>query len=351
MSNTVRIYETDDDLIYSAYILNGDDSLTERRSILDQYEDYYDDDEVIIEGLYQISDLQQLGIGPIYNYNVIFNCYELSRMKNLYTLVLNGVQILRGLDPSVLKHLNLNTVNLENIQIRGSLQSFSGCTISSLEISRCEFSNSAVTHTVDMTVRRLILSHNGLMMYTIPVIESMKILKITGENIHSIGPNISRMSELEVLHVEQCGLTGNIPSSMYELSNLRTLILSKNQLDGSISSSTKNLSNLKIIDLSHNQIEGTVPILPTSVDEVRLHHNGLSGHIGTVFMPTIHTVSIYGNPGVYANISSDRSSLIVRADTNGRVKPHNREDWFSSIAEDSTGYEYIVYTFLGMYSD
>ena len=50
MTNTVRIYETDNnDLIYAAYLMDGENRVTVRKSIIEQYEEYYDDDTIVFE--------------------------------------------------------------------------------------------------------------------------------------------------------------------------------------------------------------------------------------------------------------------------------------------------------------
>lgn len=349
MTNTVRIYETDNnDLIYAAYLMDGENRVTVRKSIIEQYEEYYEDDTIVVEGLTSIRNINQLDIGPVYNYNIVFNAYELSRMQHLYTLVLSGVEIIGGFNPTVLKSLQLNTVDLERIQIRGSLQSFSGCTIQCLNVSRCEFSDSTVTGPIDMKCNNLVLHCNGLSMQTIPVVKSLRTLKVIGENIVEIGP-VDSMAALEILHVEQCGLSGHIPSSICTLSRLRILTLSKNQMKGQIPSDIKRLSRLQSLNLSHNQLEGTVPDLPPYLEKISLHYNRLSGSIHTVLVPNIELVHIYGNPDIYGTISSDRFVLHISTDFNGRVSPENRDDWFSSICTDSRGTEYISYIFLGMY--
>jgi hypothetical protein len=66
------------------------------------------------------------------------------------------------------------------------------------------------------------------------------------------------------------------------LSNLQLLDLSHNQLSGSLPS-LDGLSNLQLLDLSHNRLSGTLPNMAdlTSLQRLALHNNALSGPLPT----------------------------------------------------------------------
>ncbi|QHO39483.1 Receptor-like protein [Arachis hypogaea] len=61
---------------------------------------------------------------------------------------------------------------------------------------------------------------------------------------------------LEVLHLEQCKLTGGIPTWIMNLTGLRELALDENYLQGEIPNSLFSLENLATLSLSYNSFEG-----------------------------------------------------------------------------------------------
>lgn len=110
---------------------------------------------------------------------------------------------------------------------------------------------------------------------------------------------LSRLSELQVLSLSSNSFTGPFPSDLASLTGLlqfwaqnstfsgpfpvfgngarlQILGLSGNNLTGPIPDLT-GLSRLKTLDASHNSFEGRIPSLPSSLAELNLSSNGLSG--------------------------------------------------------------------------
>lgn len=345
-TGSIRIYEDgqDNDLIYNAKSANGNVQYIRRILADDEC-----DEEVIIDGLYLQSGLRTLELGPIRYYTVTFNTYELSRLTLLRHLVLDGINISKGLDASVFKTLSLDTMYLHKIHIHGSLSSFRYCTCNHMEISRCLFSNRRVEEVLDIDVRHLTLRYNGLSMNSIPVVKGLTSLTIIGENIHCIGSNIDRMATtLTMLYVEQCGLSGILPDVICNLSNLRTLRLPKNQLQGIIPNDISRLSNLVILNLGCNRLTGQIPVMPPYLKELNLRYNQLSGCTDTVFVPNIEILSLYGNHDLYGLISDDRFLLSACIDNNGRISVWDNSNWLTGLLTDEYGYEYKIYTFFGL---
>ncbi|XP_013600596.1 PREDICTED: receptor-like protein 12 [Brassica oleracea var. oleracea] len=71
-------------------------------------------------------------------------------------------------------------------------------------------------------------------------------------------PELGKLTNLEVLFLDNMGLTGEIPSSFSSLNRLTELVVSENELFGSFSP-LLNLSKLSFLDFSNNHFSGNVP--------------------------------------------------------------------------------------------
>ncbi len=102
--------------------------------------------------------------------------------------------------------------------------------------------------------------------------------QLTGE----IPPELSNLSNLQVLHLSENQLTGAIPEELGSLSNLIDLFLYNNQLTGKIPPELSNLSNLVQLDLETNQLTGVIPKELGNLlhlQELLLSENQLTGPI------------------------------------------------------------------------
>jgi Leucine-rich repeat (LRR) protein len=101
----------------------------------------------------------------------------------------------------------------------------------------------------------------------------------------SIPPELSLLSELQVLYLHFDDLTGEIPSVLGKLPELVVLNLHSNHLSGQIPSELDNLSKLESLVVSDNKLNGTVPAelgLLSKLIELWLHHSDLSGSVPAV---------------------------------------------------------------------
>lgn len=343
MASIVRIYEDDGTLIYTIHQQRDGNIDGEQYVISDD-----DDTEpVIVDGLYSIEDLSILSIGPLLHQSVQFNCFEIYRMKHLKTVLLSSVDIPGGFSADCIRNLELSTLSLVRVRVKGSLNSFEGCSMVNLRIERCTFDVSTVDSLLDMRVSNLTLCYNGLSMSTLPTVGA-KSMTIEGENIRSIGDDVRSMIRLKHLCVQQCGLSGCIPSSICKLTRLEKLILSSNELGGTIPASIAAMSRLTILHLDHNRLEGTVPTLPPYIEYISLQCNRLSGSVDNLYVPTTILVHIYGNPELYGEITDERFILTTFVDVSMRVRPVNRDNWLIGKGTDRYGTEFVSYTFLGM---
>ncbi|MFN8498704.1 MAG: leucine-rich repeat domain-containing protein [Anaerolineae bacterium] len=98
----------------------------------------------------------------------------------------------------------------------------------------------------------------------------------------SIPPELSHLSELEVLVLGYNQLSGSIPPDMGTLTDLTYLSLERNVLDGSIPPEMGHLGKLSMLDLHGNRLDGSIPAglgQMGELGELRLAGNHLSGSI------------------------------------------------------------------------
>ena len=96
---------------------------------------------------------------------------------------------------------------------------------------------------------------------------------------------LSKLSALEHLQLDDNQLGGGIPAELSDLSSLGYLNLDHNKLDGPIPPELGHLSNLRYLDLSNNELTGSIPRelgdlsnLPSSSPPgLDLDHNNLTG--------------------------------------------------------------------------
>uniref|UniRef100_A0A0D9VGD3 Uncharacterized protein n=1 Tax=Leersia perrieri TaxID=77586 RepID=A0A0D9VGD3_9ORYZ len=93
-------------------------------------------------------------------------------------------------------------------------------------------------------------------------LRNLTTLLIGGNFMHEDMPEdatIHGFENLQVLGINDCALTGKIPSWISKLSKLELLLLYNNQLSGPIPTWINSLNFLKYVDLSNNSLTGELP--------------------------------------------------------------------------------------------
>lgn len=100
----------------------------------------------------------------------------------------------------------------------------------------------------------------------------------------SMPSELSSLSQLEVLSLEQGSLTSSIPASLGVLSKLRILDLDFNEISGIIPESVYGLTKLEQLDLNSNEITGTLSTEVGNLEVLRLlqlYENEMTGTVPT----------------------------------------------------------------------
>ncbi|XVF22148.1 hypothetical protein REPUB_Repub12eG0148700 [Reevesia pubescens] len=106
-------------------------------------------------------------------------------------------------------------------------------------------------------------------------------IKLPGYDLTgNLGSQLSNFLSLAILDLSFNNIGGEIPILPLSLEYLK---LNHNNFSGSLTNVFTGLDNLGLLDVSYNNIEGEIPRLPSSLGYLRLNHNNFSGPLANVF--------------------------------------------------------------------
>ncbi len=156
--------------------------------------------------------------------------------------------------------------------------------------------------------------------------------------VGEIPPELSYLSNLEVLNLRGNYLTGNIPHELGNLSRLRSLNLSSNFLEGPIPPELGNLSSLYDFSFSYNDLVGVIPA--SFLELENLHFLDFEVNGGLCAPPSL----LERIPGVIDWIvlgpvcaapsqgaDADRTALIAFFNATGGSNWIRRKNWLSDV--------------------
>mmetsp|Transcript_11387 Transcript_11387/g.27144 ORF Transcript_11387/g.27144 Transcript_11387/m.27144 type:complete len:994 (+) Transcript_11387:336-3317(+) len=247
---------------------------------------------------------------------------KLQLTRNTYTAGDNELPLLANV-AQVGKMTSLVQLNLSNNKLYGSIpDSF----FDLMDLQELNLSGNSFTDTVDRRIgdldalRSLNLAGNNLdgtiRIETLTNLETLvlddlndggivdvqtqivpltNLNKLSMKRVDTFQPflsDLSGMSNLEVLDLEDTDLDGSIGTSFSALTSLRYLSVKRNFLSGSIvPESFGTLSNLEFLDLSGNSFVGSLPSFPSSLLELHIYDNQFSGSVDNL-CPSSMTLQI-----------------------------------------------------------
>ncbi|KAF3442967.1 hypothetical protein FNV43_RR16885 [Rhamnella rubrinervis] len=118
----------------------------------------------------------------------------------------------------------------------------------------------------------------------------------------SVPQELTSLSLLTALLLDQNQLTGLLPSDILSWKSLSTLNLSRNQLSGTIPEKLGSLQSLTELDLSENRFSDKIPsqLGHLRINILNLSSNLLSGTIPSAFENAAYENSFLNNPGLCA---------------------------------------------------
>lgn len=127
----------------------------------------------------------------------------------------------------------------------------------------------------------------------------LQSLTLKGNLTQTIPPELSSLSNLEILNLQGNQLTDSIPPELGKLSNIEVLNLLGNQLTGSIPPELGQRGYYYELNLSDNQLVGTIPstFFTISIFHLNLSNNLLSGPIPPQLAGSalLRTIDLHGN--------------------------------------------------------
>nr|DAD36011.1 TPA_asm: hypothetical protein HUJ06_006651 [Nelumbo nucifera] len=111
-------------------------------------------------------------------------------------------------------------------------------------------------------------------------LDQLRVLSFKGNSISGEIPDLSGLTNLKSLFLNDNQFSGYFPSSISDLHRLKVVVLSGNKISGNIPSSLLKLRRLYVLYLQDNRLTGELPPLnQTSLRFFNVSNNKLSGEI------------------------------------------------------------------------
>jgi Leucine-rich repeat (LRR) protein len=107
-------------------------------------------------------------------------------------------------------------------------------------------------------------------------------------------PDLSGLTQLLDLSLQNVGLTGPVPAWIAESSTLQLVNLSSNELSGTIPD-LSGMTSLYALTFRDNNLEGALPAIPPNLEALHLSNNRLSGNIPSSYANLIGGLELNGN--------------------------------------------------------
>ncbi|XP_040957962.1 receptor-like protein 9a [Gossypium hirsutum] len=212
----------------------------------------------------------------------------------------------------------LRSLDLSGNRIKDFIDN-KGMNLEELDLSGNRLKNSDLTYIKGLSLKSLDIGGN-LLQGSIDIGEpdvliNLEELVLDGLHLNnSILQNIHVLKSLKALSLNDCGLTGTLPTQGWcDLRKLEVLVLSENALEGELPSCLANLSSLYHLDISNNQFIG----------------NGAS--IALANLTLLRFVSLALNlfevPSFFMSFANHSHLKVLSSDQNKLVKESTIQTW------------------------
>jgi Leucine rich repeat len=239
---------------------------------------------------------------------------ELSALTGLTSFAISNNKLTGGIPTSYGVWINLQSLELRNNGLQGSLDGTSFAStyskLTSMDLGGNQFTGSlpasllgaSSASTAALTSLRL---DNNQFIGDVPSqisnLSSLQILSLARNKLTNFPYSATLLPNLQELDISYNGFGGYLISQIGDLVNLRTLQLQGNAMTGPLPSTLGRLTNLQtLLDLSNNGLSGPIPSTLgglTGLKRLFLNANLLTGTVPASFsnMTAIQTIRIDAN--------------------------------------------------------
>lgn len=222
------------------------------------------------------------------------NVDALGLLPNLISLDLSRNQLPIVIPTEFTELSNLEGLFLDHNQFVGSIPKSLG-DLTRLKCLRLDYNildGNAAPGTLDLkNLEQLSLEGNNALI--IPNLHytsflNLKVLNLNDVEIiaRELPNNVQRLSNLEVLELDNTGLAGGLPVEIKSLTSLKVLSIATNALSGTIPWSSLKSDNLEVINFADNDLSGRLPEdigRLSNLVRLDLSRNRFTGTISSIF--------------------------------------------------------------------
>lgn len=193
---------------------------------------------------------------------------ELKSLSNLVLLDLSDNQLKGTIPAPLCRMFQITYFLLQNNQLTGILPNNIGLMEGASEIY---LTNNNIRGTIPSSITKL---------------SNLKALFMGQNDLTGSIPDVSGLTGLNHLNLQDNKLSGAIPFSVAKLTNLHDLRLNKNQLKGTLHTELATNKKLRLLYLGNNLLSGTLPNMFDdlhALTDMELHNNKFTGKLPDSF--------------------------------------------------------------------
>ncbi|KAJ3297171.1 hypothetical protein HDU79_004545 [Rhizoclosmatium sp. JEL0117] len=194
---------------------------------------------------------------------------QISRASELDKAWFHWPAMYQSMFPSVAQYSTLQSINLVNQTLSGTLPPFTSLTSLIYLDLRYNSLTGPLPTTLPQTLEFLLLGENrftGPIPSAFGALTNLQELDLRSNQLSGEIPNeLGNCTKLRLLFLDKNELSGSIPSSFGKLTSVVTVGLSGNQLSGPVPDSIGDMTRLNLLDISENWVSA----LPDSIGQLQ----------------------------------------------------------------------------------